>query len=397
MTEPGKAAPAAPGRAMPLADPRFRSIFFQTVLIVTVLAAGYVAVINADANLRAQRIATGLGFLDHPAGFGINQTLIAYSEADSYGRVFVVGLLNTLLVSVIGIVLATIVGFVVGIARLSSNWLIARAAGAYVEVMRNLPLLFQILFWYLAVLGTLPSPRQSLSIADSIFISNRGIIVPSFAFGDGAEIVLAALMLGIGATAALGMLSRHRRRATGRPLTLWWAAVLLLVGLPLAVLAATDFPIGIERPVLRGFNFVGGVRMLPEFAALLIALVTYTGAFIAEIVRAGILSVHRSQTEAAYALGLTRGLALRLIVVPQALRLIVPPLTSQYLNLTKNSSLAVAIGYPDLFAVFAGTTLNQTGQAIEIIAITMAIYLLLSLTTSALMNWYNARMRLAER
>jgi general L-amino acid transport system permease protein len=289
------------------------------------------------------------------------------------------------------------IGFIVGIARLSSNWLIARAAGAYVEVMRNLPLLFQILFWYLAVLAALPSPRESLSVLGGVFISNRGVYVPSVTFGPGSGYVLTAFVAGLVATIALVVISRRRRQATGHPLRLWWPALLLLMALPLVVLVATGFPIDIEAPRLRGFNFVGGVRVIPEFTALLIALSTYTGAFIAEIVRAGILSVHRGQTEASYALGLTRGLSLRLIVVPQALRLIIPPLTSQYLNLTKNSSLAVAIGYPDLFAVFAGTTLNQTGQAIEILAITMAVYLALSLLTSALMNWYNARMRLAER
>jgi general L-amino acid transport system permease protein len=297
----------------------------------------------------------------------------------------------------IGIVLATIVGFVIGIARLSSNWLIARAAGAYVEVMRNLPLLFQILFWYLAVLAALPSPRASSPLLNSVFITNRGIYVPSLEFTRGAGLVLAALVVGILATIGLAFVSRRLRQSTGQPLPLWWPGLLLIVGLPLATLVVSGFPVDIEAPRLRGFNFVGGIRIIPEFAALLIALVTYTGAFIGEIVRAGILSVHRGQTEAAYALGLRRGPTLRLIVVPQALRLIVPPLTSQYLNLTKNSSLAVAIGYPDLFAVFAGTTLNQTGQAIEILAVTMAVYLLLSLITSALMNWYNARMRLAER
>jgi len=394
MMGPGKAERR--GAAL-LADPRFRSIVIQALLIAAVLAVGYVAVVNAVANLRAQGIATGFGFLAEPAGFGINQTLIPYSEADSYGRVFLIGLLNTLLVSVIGIVLATVVGFTVGIARLSTNWLIARAAGVYVEVMRNLPLLFQILFWYLAVLAALPIARQSLSLFDMVFINNRGVYVPRIAFGDGAGLVLATLVGAVAAFGVLAVVSRRRRLATGLPLTLWWPALLLFVVLPMAVLAATGFPIRFEAPTLRGFNFVGGVRMIPEFAALLIALVTYTGAFIAEIVRAGILSVHRGQTEAAYALGLTRGLALRLIVVPQALRLIVPPLTSQYLNLTKNSSLAVAIGYPDLFALFAWTTLFQTHQAIEIIAITMAVYLVLSLITSALMNWYNARMRLAER
>jgi general L-amino acid transport system permease protein len=397
MTGPGRAASAAPGRTALWADPAVRSILIQVVLIAAVLAVGYAAAVNADANLRAQRIATGFGFLDNPAGFGINQTLIPYGEANTYGRVLLVGLLNTLLVAVLGIVLATIIGFVVGIARLSSNWLIARVAEAYVELLRNLPLLFQILFWYLAVLAALPSPRQSLSVFGSFFLSTRGIYVPSIVVSEGAGYVAAALLAGIVATVVLALVSRRRREATGRPLTLWWPILVLIVLMPALVLAATGFPVSIELPVLRGFNFVGGVRVIPEFTALLIALSTYTGAFIAEIVRAGILSVHRGQTEAAYALGLTRGLTLRLIVVPQSLRLIIPPLTSQYLNLTKNSSLAVAIGYPDLFAVFAGTTLNQTGQAIEILAITMAIYLMLSLATSTLMNWYNARMRLAER
>ena len=397
MTEPGTASPARSDGAAVLADPRIRSIAIQAVLIAAVLAAVYVAVVNVNANLQEQRIATGFDFLEQSAGFGINQTLIPYNEGDSYGRVLVVGLLNTLLVSVIGIVLATIVGFVVGVARLSSNWLIARAAGAYVEVMRNLPLLFQILFWYLAVLAALPPPRQSPSIFGAAFISNRGLYVPSLVFSDGAGYVLAVLVAGGVVFGALMVLNRRRREATGRPLVLWWPALLLLVVLPLATLLAAGFPVAIEAPKLRGFNFVGGVRVTPEFTALLIALVTYTGAFIAEIVRAGILSVHRGQFEAAYALGLRRSVALRLVIVPQALRLIIPPMTSQYLNLTKNSSLAVAIGYPDLFQVFAGTTLNQTGQAIEILAITMAVYLTLSLVTSMLMNLYNARMRLAER
>jgi general L-amino acid transport system permease protein len=236
-----------------------------------------------------------------------------------------------------------------------------------------------------------------VSIGETIFLSNRGLALPRLVFGERADAVLVAVLIGIVAFAVAAIWSRRRRYASGRPLRLGWIALALLVAWPLAAMAAAGFPIGIERPELRGFNFAGGVRVIPEFAALLIALSTYTAAFIAEIVRAGILSVHRGQTEAAFALGLTRWLALRLVVIPQALRLIIPPLTSQYLNLTKNSSLAVAIGYPDLFAVFAGTTLNQTGQAIEIIAITMTVYLALSLVTSLAMNIYNARMRLAER
>jgi general L-amino acid transport system permease protein len=389
--------PPTPPRVALYNNPKVRALFYQLVLLAAVLWFGYEFALNAKVNLEAQKIASGFDFLDNTAGFGINQSLIAYSETDTYGRVFLVGLLNTLLVAGIGIVLATILGFVVGIARLSPNWLLARIAGGYVELIRNLPLLFQILFWYLAVLGTLPGPRQSLSIFGEIFINNRGIFVPRPIFGAGAEYVLAAFLIAILGSIGLRIWASRRQNRTGERFPLLWTALAVIIGAPLIVLLALGVPIGFEHPQLRGFNFVGGVRLLPEFAGLLIALTTYTAAFIAEVVRAGVLAVSRGQTEAALALGLRRGLTLRLVVVPQALRVIVPPLTNQYLNLTKNSSLAVAVGYPDLFAVFAGTTLHQTGQAVEIIAITMAIYLVISLITSALMNWYNARIRVAER
>jgi general L-amino acid transport system permease protein len=375
--------------------PTIRAVLYQLALLAGLLWLGYEFVVNARSNLEAQSLASGFGFLDNTAGFGVNQSLIAYSEADSYSRVFVVGLLNTLLVAVIGIVLATMLGFLVGIGRLSPNWLLARLCGGYVELIRNLPLLFQILFWYLAVLGSLPSPRQSISFPGAIFLNNRGIIVPAPVAGEGARLAAAAFALGVVATIALALWARRRRERGGRRFPLFAGGTALIVGLPLAALAATGFPIAFERPELRGFNFVGGIRLIPEFAALLIALTTYTAAFIAEIVRAGVLAVPRGQSEAALALGLRRGLLLRLVVLPQALRVIVPPLTNQYLNLTKNSSLAVAIGYPDLFAVFAGTALSQTGQAIEIIAITMAVYLAISLITSGFMNWYN--LRVAQR
>jgi general L-amino acid transport system permease protein len=388
--------PATPPRVPVYNNPKARAVFYQLLLLAVVLWFGYEFALNAKANLDAKRVTSGFGFLEQTAGFGVNQSLISYSETDTYGRVFFVGLLNTLLVAGIGIVLATVLGFIVGIARLSPNWLVARLAGGYVELIRNLPLLFQILFWYLAVLGTLPGPRQSISLFGEFFLNNRGIIVPAPVAGEGAGYVAAAFALGVIATIALGVWAKRRRDRTGRPFPLLWTGLMLIIGLPLVVLAATGFPISFQRPELRGFNFVGGIRLLPEFAALLIALTTYTAAFIAEVVRAGILAIPRGQTEAALALGLRRGTTLRLIVVPQALRVIVPPLTNQYLNLTKNSSLAVAVGYPDLVAVFAGTTLNQTGQAIEIIAITMAVYLAISLVTSALMNWYNAHIRVAE-
>jgi general L-amino acid transport system permease protein len=377
--------------------PTVRAAFYQLILLAAVLWFGYEFALNAKANLEAQKITSGFGFLENTAGFGVNQSLIPYNESDTYARVFLVGLLNTLLVAGVGIVLATILGFLIGIARLSPNWLVARLAGGYVELIRNLPLLFQILFWYLAVLGTLPGPRQSISLFGEVFINNRGIIVPAPVVGEGAGVVFATLAVGVLAAIVLGLWAKRRRVRTGYEFPLVWINLGLIVALPLAALVATGVPIGFVKPELRGFNFIGGVRLIPEFVALLLALTTYTAAFIAEIVRAGILAVPRGQTEAALALGLRRGLTLRLIVVPQALRVIVPPLSNQYLNLTKNSSLAVAVGYPDLFAVFAGTTLHQTGQAIEIIAITMAVYLAISLLTSGVMNWYNAHVRIAER
>jgi general L-amino acid transport system permease protein len=378
-------------------DPKLRGLFYQIILLAAVLWLGYEFIINARDNLRAARIASGVGFLENTAGFSINQTLIPYTESDSYARVFVVGLLNTLLVAVIGVVLATILGFVVGISRLSSNWLLQRLAGAYVELIRNLPLLFQILFWYLAVLGALPGPRQSLSIFGEVFINNRGLFIPRPLYDEGFAWVAAAFAIAVGISIGIRIWAGRRQAATGRQFPVLWTSLGLIIGLTLIALVATRFPISFEAPTLRGFNFVGGIRVIPEFVALLIALVTYTAAFIAEIVRAGILAVPHGQSEAARSLGLRPGQTLRLVTVPQALRVIIPPLTSQYLNLTKNSSLAVSIGYPDLFAVFAGTALNQTGQAIEIIAITMAVYLLISLITSLLMNWYNERVRLVER
>jgi general L-amino acid transport system permease protein len=378
-------------------DPKVRALIYQAVLLATLIGVAVAFALNAKANLDAQKITSGFGFLDTTAGFGVNQSLIPYSESDTYSRVFLVGLLNTLLVALVGIVLATMLGFVVGIARLSPNWLLARLAGGYVELIRNLPLLFQILFWYLAVLGTLPVPRQSVSLPGGIFLNNRGFLLPEPIAGEGSGLVIVAFAFGLCAAVVLRLWAKRRQDLTGHRFPLLWSGLLLALGLPLIVLAATGFPISFEKPELRGFNFIGGIRLLPEFVALTVALTTYTAAFIAEIVRAGVLAVPRGQAEAALALGLRRRLALRLIVLPQALRLIVPPLTNQYLNLTKNSSLAVAIGYPDLVAVFAGTALSQTGQAIEIIAITMAVYLAISLLTSALMNWYNAHIRIAER
>lgn len=369
-------------------DPRFRAIAVQVIAAIAIVGLFWMLIGNARQNLAAQNIATGFGFFSQTAGFGISQTLIPYAEGSTYARAFVVGLLNTLLVSALGIVFATIIGFTVGLARLSSNILLARLGGAYVETLRNLPLLFQILFWYLAVLGTLPSPRESSPILGVIYFTSRGILMPRLEFGPGSAAIGVALIAGL--LIALGLYLRARRRRKEGVLVPWRRfALLAVLGLPAAAFFAAGMPISLDLPELRGFNFVGGLRVNPEFLALLFALSTYTAAFIAEIVRAGFLAVQRGQWEAAYSLGLGRRSTLRLIIAPQSMRLIVPPLTSQYLNLTKNSSLAAAIGYPDFFYVFAGTTLNQTGQAIEIVAVTMAVYLVISLITSAFMNWYN--------
>src|ERR1700704_6486044 len=372
-------------------NPRIRGVLYQLILLAALIWLAYEFVINVRANLAAQGFSSGFGFLGNTAGFGVSQSLIAYSESDSYGRVFVVGLLNTLLVSAIGIVFATLVGFVIGLARLSQNWLVARLAGGYVELIRNLPLLFQILFWYLAVLAALPNPRQSISLFGSFFLSNRGFVVPAPVANPGLDFFALSILIAIVASLLLRQYARRQLFERGRKITIWPYVAGLVIGLPLATALVLGPPVSFEVPVLKGFNFSGGSRLIPEFVALTLALSTYTAAFIAEIVRAGILSVHKGQMEAGASLGLSRGSALRLVVVPQALRVILPPLTNQYLNLTKNSSLAVAIGYPDLVSVFAATTLSQTGQAIEIIGITMGVYLLISLVTSAVMSFYGWR------
>jgi len=387
----------APRSGSLLYDPRVRGLFFQAVLIIVVVFFIYEAASNAIENLQRQNIASGFGFFETTAGFSISQHLIAYSPTSTYGRAFIVGLLNTLLVAAIGIFLATIIGFVVGIARLSSNWLISRLAATYVEVIRNVPLLLQLLFWYFAVLKSLPSPRDSIDLGLGAFLNIRGLVVPRPVFGPGSMLFDIAVVVAIVAIVVIHRWARKRQMATGQQFPVFWTGLALIIGLPLIGLALAGFPVTFDMPELKGFNFVGGTTMEPEFVALLLGLTLYTASFIAEIVRAGIKAVSHGQTEAANALGLRGGYTLRLVVVPQAMRVIIPPLTNQYLNLTKNSSLAVAIGYPDLVSVFAGTVLNQTGQAVEVIFITMLVYLTISLITSSLMNWFNLRMALVER
>ncbi|MUJ21460.1 ABC transporter permease subunit [Aliivibrio fischeri] len=380
-----------------LYNPTFRAILFQVIAVAALVFFFYTIVNNALSNLESRGIATGLGFLDQEAGFGIGLSLVEYDETYSYGRTFVVGLLNTALVSVLGIFFATILGFTVGIARLSSNWLVSRCAAVYIETFRNIPLLLQIFFWYFAVLQALPSPRQSLSLGESVFLNVRGLFFPSPIFEEGSNLIGIAFITAIVFILFLSKWAKNKQRITGQQTPVLRYSLLALFGLPTLAYFISGMPISIEYPELKGFNFRGGISIIPELAALVVALSVYTASFIAEIVRSGINAVSHGQTEAAMALGLPRKRTLKLVVIPQAMRIIIPPLTSQYLNLTKNSSLAMAIGYPDLVSVFAGTTLNQTGQAIEIITMTMAVYLTLSLLTSFLMNIYNSKVALVER
>ena len=387
----------APAAARFWRDPKKRARLFQVIVLVLVgLLFAYIFH-NTLYNLEKRGIKTGFAFLHNEAGFGILFSLVPFDEASTFGRTFLVGLLNTLLVSAIGIVLATLLGFLIGVGRLSRNWLISRLAGVYIEVFRNIPLLLQILFWYFAMLPLLPHPRKSLVFWDAVFLNRRGMYLPAPVSEPGFGWVLLAFGAAVAGAVLLRRWARRRQAATGRTFPVFWSSLALLLLLPVLGYGLAGGPLHWDYPALKGFNFRGGMTLIPELVALALALAIYTAAYIAEIVRSGIQSVSHGQTEAAYALGLRPGQTLRLVIIPQAMRVIIPQLTSQYLNLTKNSSLAPAIGYPDLVAVFAGTTLNQTGQAVEIIGMTMGVYLTISLTISAFMNGYNRRMALVER
>ncbi|KFF85640.1 amino acid ABC transporter permease [Pseudomonas syringae] len=387
----------APKQKLSLSDPKVRAWLFQIITVVAVIALGWFIFDNTQTNLQHRGITSGFGFLENSAGFGIAQHLIDYSEADSYARVFVIGLLNTLLVSVIGIVLATLLGFVIGVARLSPNWMISKLATVYVEVFRNIPPLLQILFWYTAVFLTLPGPRQAHGYLDMFFVSSRGLNMPRALPAEGAWAFLISLVVAVIAIVMMVRWANKRFEATGQPFHKFWVGLALLLVIPGLSVLIFGSPVHWELPQLKGFNFSGGWVLIPELISLTLALTIYTAAFIAEIVRSGIKSVSHGQTEAARSLGLRPGPTLRKVIIPQALRVIIPPLTSQFLNLAKNSSLAAAIGYPEMVSLFAGTVLNQTGQAIEVIAITMSVYLAISISISLLMNWYNKRIALIER
>jgi general L-amino acid transport system permease protein len=373
---------------------RARAAAAQLALLAAVVFVVWYLASNTAHNLEARKIASGFGFLQREAGFEIGETpFLAYGAADSYARAIAVGLINTFRVALIGIVLATVLGTVIGLARLSHNWLLAKLAAGYVELARNVPLLVQLFFLYAVITENLPGPREALRPLPGVYLSNRGIAFPVLEPHAAHAWMGAALVVGAVLAWLAARWGWRRQARTGQPFPALAAGAALVLGLPLVAFLAAGAPGALARPELQGFNFAGGGALTPEFAALLGGLTLYTAAFIAEIVRAGVLAVDRGQTEAAYSLGLSRRRTTRLVILPQALRVIVPPLTSQYLNLTKNSSLAVAIGYPDLVSI-ANTTMNQTGQAIEGIAIIMAVYLTISLSISALMNWYNRRIGL---
>lgn len=386
----------AGSRSSFLNDPKIRGLIYQTVIFVLVVAFVYWIVGNTIENLRRANIASGFGFLDNRAGFDISQSMIEYSSDSRYSRALVVGLLNTLLVAVTGIVTASIIGFLIGVGRLANNWLVRKICMVYVEIFRNIPPLLVIFFWYFGVISVLPAPRDSLQLPLSSFLNNRGFFLPKAVWGEGAWLILVGFVLALAMVWFVIRRAHRRQEATGQQFPVFWTSVALIVGLPLLALGLAGFPLTFEIPTKSTFNLIGGFQIKPEFLALYLALSFYTAAFIAEIVRAGILGVSKGQSEASFALGLRSRQALRLVIVPQAMRIVIPPLTSQYLNLTKNSSLAIAIGFPDLVAV-GGTILNQTGQSIEVVVIWMVVYLGISLLTSVFMNWFNAKMALVER
>ncbi|MBY4589514.1 MULTISPECIES: amino acid ABC transporter permease [Rhizobium] len=377
-------------------DPRIRGIFFQILTVVVLVVAITWIAHNTAANLARSNTASGFAFLRGRAGFEIGQSLIGYSSDSTYGRALLVGILNTIQVAITGIITATIIGFVIGIGRLSRNWLIAKLCTVYVEVFRNIPPLLVIFFWYSGVLAVLPQPRESLHLPLNMFLNNRGLAFPKPIFETGMWVVGIAFLIGIVATVLMTKWAHKRQAATGKQFHTIWAAIGLIVGLPILAFLLSGLPMSFDMPVAGKFNLTGGSVIGPEFMSLFLALSFYTAAFIAEIVRSGIRGVAKGQSEAAGALGLHPSSITRLVVVPQALRIIIPPLTSQYLNLTKNSSLAIAIGFADYFAV-SGTILNQTGQAVELMFLVVVAYLLLSVVTSVFMNWFNAKMALVER
>ncbi len=378
-------------------DRKFRAVVTQIVVIAGLFAFFAYIISNAVANLDALGKSFGFDFLWTPASYDIDQTLIEYNSRDTHFRAGLVGILNTLLVAGCGIVLATIIGFILGVLRLSHNWVVNRLAYCYVEFVRNVPLLVHILLLHGLIVNTLPVPKNALQLGDGWFLTNRGFYVPKPEFEPAFWAVVVALAIGVAIAIGYRRYARRLQDETGEISPVGLVSLGAIVGLPIIAYLVAGMPLHWSLPVHRGFNFQGGLVLRPEFTALWLALSLYTASYIGEIVRAGIESVSHGQTEAAHALGLRRGRTLRLVVIPQALRVIVPPLTSQYLNLTKNSSLAIAIGYMDIVATIGGITLNQTGREMETMIIVLLLYLSFSLLISLFMNWYNKRIALVER
>ena len=376
---------------------KIRTNFYQTCLVLGILFLAFWIVDTSATNLEKLGIKTGLDFLSTEAGFAISQTLIPFSSTSTYGDAIVVCILNTILLSVAAIFLSTILGFFIAISKLSDNWLLNRVASIYVEIFRNIPLLLQLFFWYFAVLKLLPNKRQSISFADVAFLNIEGLVIPSPIFGNGSQYVLYAIIFGIFASVALRLWAKKRQKNTGQTFPVFWSIVGIVICLPVIVAAINGFPISWKIPVFGKFNFQGGTELLPEFVAMLFGLTLYNAAFIGEIIRAGIMSVNKGQREAAASIGLAPNQINSEIIIPQALRLIVPPLANQYLNLMKSTALASAIAYPDLFWAVNGAILVQTGQVIELQAITLGAYLGISLLIALSMNTYNHLTRIEER
>ncbi len=378
-------------------NPGIRAVIYQILLVLGLGYFFYLIISNTITNMEARGIKSGFEFLGSTAGFDILMSLIPYDATHTYGKTFVVGLLNTILVSIIGIIFATIVGFIIGVAHFSHNWLIRKLAVIYIEIFRNIPLLLQIFFWYFAVLSTLPGARQSLSLGEAVFLNVRGLYLPNLVREDGSAVVIAAFIIGILASFIVKHWARKRQEKTGQQFPVFYTNIVLIIGLPVVTFFAMGMPFGLEYPVLRGFNYSGGITVIPELMALALSLTIYTGAFIGEAVRAGVQSVPHGQTEAARSIGMKEKQIMKLIIVPQAMRVIAPILNSEYQSLVKNSTLATAIGYPDLFTVFVGTTLNQTGQAIEIVFMTMAVYFVFNMIISVVMNLFNKKVALVSK
>ena len=380
-------------------DERYRSVFYQIVVFGLFIWAVFSLIENTQINMATRKMAVGFDFLKNSAGFAIAWTPLDYKPSDSYFMVYWVGIINTLILAGLSIVLATLLGFFVGILRLSRNWLVAQIASWYVEILRNTPLLLQIIFWYLGAFANLPRPKQSIEIFgfESLVLNNRGLYIPKPQPEDLFWVTVAAFVIGLLVALVLNRRATKKQQETGKYISTLLPTLVAVFGLPIIAFLLTGMPLDWDLPALKGFNYRGGGFVLPAMLAVMVALVVYHSAYAAEMVRAGILSVNKGQTEAALSIGLKQGFVMRLVIIPQAMRAIVPPMISLWMNVVKNSSLAIAIGFPDLVSVFMQTSLNQSGHAVEIVAMVMAFYMTVSLTISACLNVYNKKIQLTER